>query len=37
MDDYKIIINYSNDGDTLEEIILNNFKFYLDINSDFYE
>lgn len=37
MNDYKVVNHYNTQGNTLEEVILNNFIVYLDINNDIYE
>ena len=37
MNDYNIIKHYSDNGEKLEDIILNYFNIYLDLNKDNYE
>jgi len=37
MDNYHIIKHYNNDGKKIEDIILDYFKIYLDINIGSYE
>ena len=37
MNDYIINKYFQEEGNTLEEIILNYFNIYLDINNDIYE
>ena len=37
MNNYNITKHYKEDGQTLEDLILNYFDIYLDINNNYYD